>query len=333
MWLLLAAALLAIPLGLDLYLPTPDENPLTAEKIERGRALFDDRRLSRDGTIACASCHQLARAFADGRALPTGVFGRTGRRNAPAIVNRAYGRAFFWDGRVRTLEEQVLKPIEDPNEMDLPVEEAARRVGLDRTTLAHALASYVRSILSGDSRYDRFTYGDRSALTGDEELGLQVFRGKGHCTTCHAGPNLSDERLHNTGVAWLDERLVDPGAGTGNFKTPTLRDVARTAPYMHDGSFATLDAVVEFYDGGGRPNPNLDVDIRPLRLTTTEKRALVAFLRSLTGVLRQGVGHPGDRSIGRIPNHASEDSLSHAVSSVSAAGPYSTWSSFGCGNS
>src|SRR5437870_11024528 len=112
---------LSIPLGLDLYLPVPPDNALTAEKIELGRRLFTDRRLSRDGTIACVSCHDPARAFSDGRTKAVGVFGRQGRRNAPAIVNRGYGRAFFWDARVATLEEQVLRPIEDPNEMDLPV--------------------------------------------------------------------------------------------------------------------------------------------------------------------------------------------------------------------
>jgi cytochrome c peroxidase len=149
--LVLAAAILAIPLGLDLYLPVPDDNPLSAERIELGRRLFSDRRLSRDRTIACATCHQPRRAFSDGRALARGIDGRTGRRNAPALINRGYGRAFFWDGRERTLEAQVLKPIADPHEMDFSPEAAARRVGLTTDGLAHALASYVRSILSSSS--------------------------------------------------------------------------------------------------------------------------------------------------------------------------------------
>lgn len=287
MWFLLLTALV-IPLGLDLYLPAPEDNPITAEKIELGRRLFNDRRLSRNGSIACASCHQLARAYSDGRTVAVGVFGRTGRRNAPAIINRGYGRAFFWDGRVRTLEEQVLKPIEDPNEMDLPIDDAAARVGLDRTTLAQTLASYVRSILSGDSTYDRFINGERGVLSREQQLGLNVFRGNGNCTACHVGPNFSDERLHNTGVAWVDGHLTDSGAGAGNFKTPTLRQVARTAPYMHDGSFATLEDVIEFYDRGGRSNPNLDVEIRPLHLTSSEKRGLIAFLQALSGTIRRG---------------------------------------------
>src|SRR5690242_19899563 len=153
--ILLLLAALFVPLGLDLYLPVPEENPLTVEKIDLGRRLFNDRRLSRDGTIACASCHDPARAFSVDRPVSTGVFGRTGRRNAPALVNRGYGRLFFWDGRVSSLEEQVMKPIEDPNEMDLPLAEASVRVGLDRETVSRALASYVSSLLSGDSPYDR----------------------------------------------------------------------------------------------------------------------------------------------------------------------------------
>ena len=152
MILLLAA--LAIPLGLDWYMPVPEANPITTEKIEQGRRLFFDRRLSRDESIACSSCHDPARAFSDGRSTAIGVFGRESRRNAPALINRGYGRLFFWDGRVRSLEEQVLKPIEDSNEMDLPLAEASARVGLSSSDeIAQALASFVRSILSGNSAF------------------------------------------------------------------------------------------------------------------------------------------------------------------------------------
>ena len=291
-----AAALVVVPLGLDLYMPVPEHNPLTAEKIELGRRLFNDRRLSRDGTIACASCHDPARAFTDGRAVAAGVGGRIGRRNAPALINRAWGRSFFWDGRVATLEEQVLKPIEDPNEMGLAVPEAARRVGLTERDLSRALASYVRSILSGDSPFDRFVNGDRGALSAVQRAGLQVFRAKANCTACHVGPTFTDERLHNTGVAWRNPSsgsgqagyFADAGAGDGAFKTPTLREVARTAPYMHDGSLATLEDVVEYYDRGGNANPMLDRDVRPLKLTGDEKRALLAFLQSLSGRIVEG---------------------------------------------
>jgi cytochrome c peroxidase len=287
---LLLAAAIVIPLGLDLYLPVPEENPMTAEKIETGRRLFNDRRLSRDGTIACASCHDPDRAFSTGRPVAVGVFNREGRRNAPALINRGYGRLFFWDGRSLSLEEQVLVPIQDPNEMDLTLDEASSRVDVDTQTIAYALASYVRSILSGDSPYDRFINGDRHALTSEQQVGLQVFRGKGNCTACHVGPSLSDERLHNTGVAWRDGALTDRGAGHGDFKTPTLREVARTAPYMHDGSVARLEDVVDFYNAGGRSNPNLDPELRPLHLSDAEKSSLIVFLRSLSGTVVEGFG-------------------------------------------
>jgi cytochrome c peroxidase len=194
-------------------------------------------------------------------------------------------RLFFWDGRIKTLEEKVLKPIQDPSEMDLPLAEAAARVELRPEEISRALASFVRSILSGDSPFDRYMNRNRAALSTEQQAGLQVLRGKANCTSCHVGPNFTDERLHNTGVAWQDNRLPADGAGRGDFKTPTLREVARTAPYMHDGSLATLEDVIEFYDRGGRPNPDLDSEIRPLRQTAEEKAALATFLRALTGMI------------------------------------------------
>jgi cytochrome c peroxidase len=281
--LLLLAAAVTIPLGLDLYLPVPEENALTAEKIELGRRLFLDRRLSRDGSLSCAGCHDPARAFSDGHPVAIGVHGRQGTRNAPALINRAYGRRFFWDGRVATLEEQVLKPIQDPNEMDLTLTEAAARVSLTPERISLALASYVRSILSGDSPFDRFTNRDRAALSAGQQAGLQLFRGKANCIACHVSPNFTDETLHNTGVAWRDNKFADPGAGQGNFKTPTLREVARTAPYMHDGSIATLEDVIDYYDRGGNRNPGLDPEIRPLHLSSAERQNLIAFLHCLNG--------------------------------------------------
>jgi cytochrome c peroxidase len=280
----LNAATVTIPLGLDLYLPVPEDNPLTAEKIEIGRRLFFDRRLSRDGSVTCGSCHDPERAFSDGRAVAIGVFGRKGRRNAPALVNRGYGRLFFWDGRANRLEDQVLKPIEDPNEMDLPLGEAAARVGLRAGEISQALASFVRSILSGNSRFDRFINGELGALTAEEQAGLQIFRGKANCTACHVGPNFTDERLHNTGVAWRDGGLADGGAGEGRFKTPTLREVARTAPYMHDGSISRLEDVIEYYNRGGNTNPHLDPELHPLHLSAEEKGSLLIFLHSLTAL-------------------------------------------------
>src|SRR5512134_1890506 len=156
-WLL--ALGLVIPLGLDLYMPVPEENPITIEKIVMGRRLFHDRRLSRDRSVSCASCHNPNRAFSDGRPVATGVFRRAGRRSAPPLVNRGYGRAFFWDGRTTTLEEQVLRPIQDPVEMDLSLADASARVGMPIAAISRALATYVRSLLSGNAPYDRFISG------------------------------------------------------------------------------------------------------------------------------------------------------------------------------
>jgi cytochrome c peroxidase len=179
--------------------------------------------------------------------------------------------------------------------MNSSVAAAAERVGLSPDAMGAALASYVRSILSGASRFDRFASGERDALSKVEQQGLLVFRGKGNCTACHVGPNFTDERTHNTGVAWRAGSPADAGAGGGAFKTPTLREIARTAPYMHDGSLATLRDVVDFYDAGGRSNPGLDEEIRPLKLTKEEKDALVALLRALSGEVREGLQATGYR--------------------------------------
>jgi cytochrome c peroxidase len=158
--------------------------------------------------------------------------------------------------------------------------------------IAQAVATFVRTRLSGSSAFDRFLTGEATALGARERHGLQLFTGRARCARCHAGPLLSDEGFHNTGIAWRDGGFLDLGRAAitgsdrdrGAFKTPSLREVARTAPYMHDGSLARLADVIEFYDGGGRPNPNLDPDIRPLRLSAADKAALIAFLRSLSGI-------------------------------------------------
>ena len=301
-----------LPLGLDLYMPVPEDNPLTREKVALGRQLFSDPMLSRDKSLACADCHEPERAFTDGRTVSRGVFGREGTRHVPTLINRGYGRAFFWDGRISSLEEQVLQPIQDPKEMDMTLKDVVERLRRDRkyselfqavfgripthVELANALASYVRTILSGDAPIDRYLSGEREALSQQERQGLGIFRGKGNCTVCHVGPTFTDEHFHNTGVAWQDGALLDQGRymvtgkeeDRGAFKVPTLREVARTAPYMHDGSLATLEDVVDFYSDGGRQNPYLDRELRPLRLTEDEKTAVVAFLRSLTGVVSDG---------------------------------------------
>jgi len=297
---MLAAAFfsLAIPLGLDRYMAIPAGNPLTRASIERGRVLFFDPRLSGDGTLSCASCHDPIRAFSDARPIAVGIDHRPGRRNAPALINRGYGRAFFWDARASTLEAQVVQPIDDPNELGSSLAAAARRVDLEPAEIANALANFVRSILSGNSRVDRFLNGNRAALTSDERAGLELFRGKARCVTCHAGPNFTDELVHNTGIAWRDGRLIDDGAGRGTFKTPTLREIARTAPYMHDGSIATLEELVAYYDGGARPNPFLDPKLGRLFLTPDDRRQLVAFLNSLSGDIQFGVSVVAHREHG-----------------------------------
>ena len=306
------AQVLSIPLGLDAYMPVPPDNPLTPEKIALGGRLFADPLLSADRSISCATCHDPARAFTDGRPVAIGVFGRRGSRAAPALLNRGYGSVFFWDGRATTLEAQVLEPIENPNELGTSVDEAVARLSARpdyvaafeqafghaprREDLSRALASFVRSIRAGATRVDRFVNGEAQALTDPERHGLRLFRGKGNCTACHIGPTFSDERFHNTGVAWRTGSPADEGrfgvtgrsADRGAFKTPTLREIARTAPYMHDGAFNTLAEVIAFYDGGGHANPHLDPELRPLRLTEEERRALESFLRALSGEVRAG---------------------------------------------
>jgi cytochrome c peroxidase len=284
------------PLGLDTYLPVPLANPLTREKVALGRKLFFDKRLSRDGTLSCASCHDPKLAFSDGRTIAKGIGGARGTRNSPALINRGYGTAFFWDGRSNSLEQLALEPILDPKELGSTVAHVERQTRLRAVDVANALSSYMRTIRSGDSRFDRYTAGETRALNALERQGLQVFRDKGGCTSCHAGPNLTDERFHNTGVAWNGGEFLDEGRfavsgverDRGAFKTPTLRDLSMTAPYMHDGSLRTLEEVVDFYSDGGRATPNLDPLITPRRLSTEDKHALVAFLLTLTGRVREG---------------------------------------------
>ena len=267
-----------------------------ADLVDLGRRLFHDRRLSRDGSLSCATCHDPRRAFADDRPVARGIGGAAGARNAPALINRAEGASFFWDGRVTSLEEQVLEPITNPKELGLTLEEAEARLGLKRQEIARALAGYVRTIRSGDSPFDRHVSGAFGALTPLEQKGLELFNGRTNCWVCHSGVRVTDELFHNTGIAWREGRLLDEGRfavtqraqDRGAFKTPTLREVALTAPYMHDGSLATLEDVVDYYDRGGNPNPGLHPAIRPLRLSAEEKRALVAFLFSLTGRIQEG---------------------------------------------
>jgi cytochrome c peroxidase len=275
------------------------------DEVTRGKWLFYDVRLSADGSVACVTCHIPERAFSENRALSIGVYSRQGDRHAPSLIARGVGNLQFWDGRAETLEKQVLEPIVNPKEMGMTVPAALARIrsdypDLSADGLARALAAYVRTIRSVNSPLDRYLAGDGGALSPLEREGLSLFRDRARCYICHAGPNLTDEGFHNTGVAWRNGRLLDEGRfrvtgrpyHKGAFKTPTLREIARTPPYMHDGSLATLEEVIELYDRGGNRNEWLDENIVPLHLSVNDKRALAAFLRSLSGSVEDGVARP-----------------------------------------
>jgi cytochrome c peroxidase len=271
-------------------------------QVELGRRLFFDARLSRDGSMSCATCHDPRKRFSDGRAVAPGRNPVRVKRNTPALLNLEARAPYFWDGRASTLEEQALIPLTDPNEMARELSSLERELaadpqyaalfqqafgslGVTRVTLARALAAFERTLVSTGSRYDRYLAGDSSALTEEEVRGLRVFTGKGECTTCHDGPLLTDNGFHNIGVAGDDPGRREAGASPrATFKTPSLRDVSRTAPYFHDGSAATLEEVIEHYARGGDPRAKGFRDIHPLHLSASEKRELAAFLRSLDGV-------------------------------------------------
>jgi cytochrome c peroxidase len=295
-----------VPLGLGKVRPVPTDNALSEARVGLGRRLFFDPILSGDGSTSCASCHDPAKSFATDDRLAIGVAGTRGARNSPSLINRLYGTSFFWDGRAASLEEQALKPIGNKIELASSVDEALARLHADRTyvkqfrqaydgevtaeNLAKALAGFQRTLLSGDSPVDRFQAGDVSALTSDERVGLWIFESRGGCWKCHKGQNYTDERHHNTGVSWGREpqdlgrfQVTKEDQDRGRFKTPTLRDIARTGPYMHDGSIATLREVVLFYNRGGGKNPHQDPRLKPLKLNDKEVDLLVAFLKSLTG--------------------------------------------------
>ncbi len=298
-----------VPLGLEdpsSYIPA--DNPQTDKKIELGRILFFDKRLSKDNTIACASCHLPTMAFTDGKPVSTGINKLKGGRSAPAAINRVYSKAQFWDGRADTLEDQSIGPFVNPvehgfidhDEMVAKMRKIAGYRALFQEVfgreivigdVGRAIASFQRTILSGNSAADRFDVGgDEKALSESAQRGLELFRGRARCTRCHSGFNFTDEKFHNLGIGW-DTNTVDLGRymvtknaeDIGAFKTPTLREIARTAPYMHDGRFRTLEEVSNFYNQGGIANPYRDNTLIPLELSEREKADLVAFLKSLNG--------------------------------------------------
>ncbi len=321
-------------------LPVPADNPQTQAKIELGRLLFNDARLSGDGTISCASCHQPEKAFTDGLPVAEGINGQKGTRNAPTVVNSVFYQTFFHDGRAASLEEQALGPFLNPIEHGLKdkknlaeivkqdkkyLEKFAEVFGIskDQITAEHiakAIASFERTVINGNSLFDQYFYGrKREVLSESAARGSRIFRRKGNCSNCHEmnwkNAFFSDNNFYNIGVGSkklnpvLDDFLrkirsgVDPEkvnltaqqrselgrfnvtkiiADIGKFKTPSLRNVALTGPYMHDGSIASLEEVIDYYDKGGDDNQFKDSAIFPLKLTDQEKKDLVAFLRSLT---------------------------------------------------
>ena len=324
-----------LPLGLSQgsgQITGLDANPLTRAKIELGRQLYFDTRLSADSTVSCASCHDPSMGYSAHTKTGIGIRGQAGGRNSPVSFNRILSGKQFWDGRVDSLEAQAVGPIQNPIEMGFTHEGVVKRLSenpvykkqfdaifgeltIDR--VGQAIAAFERALVTEPSPYDYheqllpFTKMDAEDIADDEELaakyrvakaaaeahplsesaklGRDLFFGKANCTACHVGANLADEKYHNLGVG-MDKADADLGryvvtkeeADKGAFKTPTVRNAALTAPYMHDGSVATLEEVVEWYDKGGHPNPFLSDKIKPLNLTADEKGALVEFMKACT---------------------------------------------------
>jgi cytochrome c peroxidase len=302
-----------VPLGLA-PVPWPDDNPYSPEKAELGWLLFFDTRISSDGSVSCATCHSPEFAYTDGRPVSSGIKGQKGGRSAPSVINRAYGALQFWDGRAKSLEAQALGPIANPIEMTMEkdaskahascveclkaIPEYRQRFkkvfGSEELTIdqvGKAIATFERMILSGNSKYDKFKAGDKNALNESEQRGMNVFfSNNARCDSCHDGSNFTTNQFANVGIG-MDKLNPDLGRyvvtkrdeDKGAFKTPGLRDIARTAPYMHDGSLKTLEEVVEHYNKGGIKNQWLHQDVRPLNLSVQDKADLVAFMRALNG--------------------------------------------------
>lgn len=322
--ILAAAAVLALPvltasaLPNDVwqrpqFAPVPPDNPLTSLRVELGQALFFDPRLSAKGMMSCASCHNPALGWADGRPTAVGHDMKILGRATPTIVNAAFNPLQMWDGRKVSLEDQALGPFQSADEQNLPLEELESRVRaipgyvdmfrqaypeepVSRATIAKAIASFERTILSQDAPFDRWRGGDRNALSASAQRGFALFTGKANCALCHQGFNFTDNGFHNIGLTEAGGD-ADPGRFAhkkvavlkGAFKTPTLRDIALTAPYMHNGAYATLQEVVAHYDRGGDAKDNLDANMKPLGLTAEERRDLVEFMRALSSAPRMVV--------------------------------------------
>lgn len=287
--------------------PYPADNGFTSSRWALGQKLFFDTALSRDSSVSCASCHRPALAFSDDRPVSPGVGGRLGHRNAPSLANVAYHPYYLREGSLPSLEMQVLVPLQEVHELDLEIALAAERLAKDSSyqrmseeaygrpfdyyVLVRAIASFERSLLSGNSRYDDYTTRQRrEALTPVEKAGMALFfSDRTHCAVCHGGFNFTTYAFANNGLSlsYADSgryRVTQLDSDLGVFKVPSLRNIAVTAPYMHDGSLPTLRAVIDHYDAGGQPHPNKSPLIQPLHLSHAEKQQLEAFLRSLTDI-------------------------------------------------
>jgi len=300
---------ITLPLGLQADAAyVPEDNPPTDARVELGRLLYFDKRLSDDDSVSCATCHDPKHGFAEARATSSGIRAQVGARNAPTVLNRLFSKEQFWDGRAEDLEEQAHGPIINKIEMGMVShDECVAKIkkvqgyqpyfkkafgtpDITMPRIAQAIASYERRVLTGDSPFDKYQAGDKSAMNEAAVRGMAIFNGKGNCVTCHAGFNFTDESYHNLGVGMaaakpdlgryeVSKQDIDRGA----FKTPTLRNVTESAPYMHDGSEATLQEVIVLYNQGGKPNQWLSKEMRPLNLTAEEQADLLAFLQALTG--------------------------------------------------
>lgn len=312
------------PLGLP-PVPIPTDNPPTAETIALGRKLYYDGRLSIDNTVSCASCHHPLLGFSDGKPVSDGVKGGKGNRNAPVVMNSAYFTTQFWDGRAASLEKQAEGPVVNPIEMGMTHEGVVKRLTEDPAykaefakafgpgpitydMVAKAIASFERTVISANSPFDRYQYGgDKKALSAAAIRGLEIFKNpaKGNCAVCHTIEEkhalFTDNKFHNLGVGLNNKgELTDLGrydqtkldADRGAFKTPSLRNIAASAPYMHDGSHKTLKEVVDFYIGGGNSNDYLDKEIKALKLSARDREDLIAFMESLTGEIPKGLDDP-----------------------------------------
>jgi cytochrome c peroxidase len=296
-----------VPLGLP-PVPVPDDNPMTAEKVELGKLLYFDPRLSVDGTISCATCHDPQMAWAEHTPTSTGVGDQVGGANSPTVINTAYADSLFWDGRSESLEDQALGPMENPIEMAHSLTNLVQELnqiqgykdrfqkvfGTDVTAegMAQAIAAFERTILSGNAPYDKYTAGDENALTDAQKRGMQKFEDAG-CSTCHTPPVFSNFRFYNAGIG-MDKDTPDEGrkAVTGNdsdlgkFRVPALREVANTHPYFHDGSVETLEEAVAAMASGGIENSNLSPVIKAVgsqNLTEQDQQDIVEFLKALSG--------------------------------------------------